>query len=73
MASGNVIFIEEFNVWEDSLHYKNRHIILMSRQYWEGFLRNKLAAQALPDATPPIGQINSFSKMAVTFEPLMGF
>jgi hypothetical protein len=30
-------------------------------------------AQTLPDATPPIGKIHPFSKMAVTFEPLMGF
>ena len=29
--------------------------------------------QALPDATPPIGKIYPFSKMAVTFEPAMGF
>ena len=39
--------------------------------------KNKLAAQAagqtLPDATPPIGKIYSFTKMAVTFEPVMQF
>ena len=33
----------------------------------------RLQAQTLPDATPPIGKIHPFSKMAVTFEPLMGF
>ena len=26
-----------------------------------------------PDEAPPIGKIHPFSKMAVTFEPLMGF
>ena len=36
-------------------------------------LLRRLQAQILPDATPPIGQINAFSKMAVTFEPLKGF
>ena len=29
------------------------------------------APQALPDATPPIGKIYPFTKMAVTFEPMM--
>ena len=36
-----------------------------------------LQVQTLPDATPPIGKIHpftkGFSKMGVTFEPLMGF
>ena len=36
-------------------------------------LLRRLQAQTLPDATPPIGQIHPFSKMAVTSEPLMGF
>ena len=30
-------------------------------------------AQNLPDATTPRGKIHPFSKMAVTFEPLMRF
>ena len=34
---------------------------------------NKPAAQTLPNATPPNGKINPFSKMAVTFAPMMGF
>ena len=39
---------------------------------------NKPAAQAAgadppPAEAPPIGKIRPFSKMAVTFEPLMGF
>ena len=42
---------------------------------WCGlFPKNKPAAQAaeqtLPDATPPVGQIHIFSKIAVTFEPI---
>ena len=46
---------------------------LFSRNF---FLTNKkklirmLQARTLPDATPPIGKILSFSKMTVTLEPL---
>ena len=29
--------------------------------------------QTLPDATPPIGKIHRFSKIAVTFEPMQRF
>ena len=36
-------------------------------------LLHRLQTQTLPNATPPIGQIHSFSKMAVTFERLKGF
>ena len=36
-------------------------------------LLHRLQAQTLPDATPPIGKIHPFSKMAITFEPLMHF
>ena len=36
-------------------------------------LLRRLQPQTLSDATPPIGQINRFSKMDVTFEPPMGF
>ena len=39
----------------------------------ETCLLRKLLVQTLPHATPPIGKINPFSKMAITFEPLMGF
>ena len=38
---------------------------------------NKPAAQGegqtLPDATPPVGKIHPFSKIAVTFEPIQRF
>ena len=30
-------------------------------------------AQTLPDATPPIGKIQPFSKMAITLKPIMQF
>ena len=33
----------------------------------------RLQAQTLPDATPPIGKIHPFSKIAVAFKPLMEF
>ena len=36
-------------------------------------LLRRLKAQTLPDATPPIGKMYPFTKMAVTFEPLMQF
>ena len=32
--------------------------------------KKRLQAQTLPDATPPIGQIHPFRKMAIAFEPL---
>ena len=31
------------------------------------------AAQTLPDATPPVGKIHTFSKIAFTFEPIQRF
>ena len=36
-------------------------------------LLSRLQEQSLPDEAPPIGKIHPFSKMAVTFEALMGF
>ena len=39
----------------------------------ETILLHRLQAQTLTDATPTIGKINPFSKMAVTFEPVIGF
>ena len=36
-------------------------------------LLRRLQTQTLPDVAAPIGQIHRFSKMAVTFEPLMVF
>ena len=34
-------------------------------------LLRRLQAQTLPDATPPIGKIHPFIKIAITFEPVM--
>ena len=39
----------------------------------ETSLLRRLQAHTLPNEAPPIGKIHGFSKMAVTFEPLMGF
>ena len=39
----------------------------------ETSLLRRLQAQTLSDATPPRGQIHPFSKMAITFEPVMVF
>ena len=36
-------------------------------------LLRRLHAPTLPDATYPIGKIIPFCKVAVTFEPLMGY
>ena len=35
-------------------------------------LLRRLQTQTLSDEAPPVGKIHPFSKMAVTFEPLMG-
>jgi hypothetical protein len=39
----------------------------------ETSLLRRLQAQILPDATPPIGEIPTFSKIIVTFEPMKRF
>ena len=39
----------------------------------ERSLLRRLQAQTLPDATPPMSKIYPFTKMAVTFEPVMPF
>ena len=36
-------------------------------------LLRRLQAQILPFATPPIGKYHPFSKIAVTFEPIIQF
>ena len=36
-------------------------------------LLRRLKAQTLADEAPPIGKIHPFSKIAVTFEPVMRF
>ena len=36
-------------------------------------LNKPAAGQALPDATPPVGKIHPFSKVAVTVEPIQRF
>jgi hypothetical protein len=41
--------------------------------FQETSLLRRLQAQTLPDEAPPIGKIHPFSKMAITFEQLMGF
>ena len=33
----------------------------------------RLQVQTLPDEAPPIGKIHPFSKMAITFKPVMQF
>ena len=33
----------------------------------------RLHAQTLPDATPPLGKIEPFTKITVTFEPMKQF
>ena len=39
----------------------------------ETSLLRMLQAQTLPDEAPPVGKINLFSKIAVTFEPIQQF
>ena len=50
--------------------YINIKTKLQHIYYKIGLLR-RLQAQTLPNATPPIGNIYPFTKMAVTFEPVM--
>ena len=40
----------------------------MAVKGWKFFLNT-----TLPDATPPIGEIHPFQKIAVTFEPVMQY
>ena len=53
---------------------KKKFLVLGAREH---FVINKPAAQAagqtLPDATPPVGKIHPFSKIAVNFEPIQRF
>ena len=42
-------------------------------KFFETNLLCRLQAQTLSDEAPPIGKILPFSKMAATFEPLIGF
>ena len=44
-----------------------------NKEYRDTSLLRRLQVQTLPDEAPPIGKIHRFSKMAITFEPLMGF
>ena len=39
----------------------------------ETSLLRKLKTQTLPNEAPPMGKIHPFSKIAVTFEPVMRF
>ena len=43
------------------------------QNHLETSLLRRLQAQTLPDATSPVGKIYPFTKMAITFEPVMRF
>ena len=47
------------------IFYKNR-----SKSFIKNLLR-RLQSQTLPDATPPIGKIHPFSRVTLTFEPMI--
>ena len=52
------------------------HLFDRSQKYQKKEKTNllcRLQAHTLPDATPPIGKIYHFTKIAVTFEPVMRF
>ena len=55
------------------LNLKINNLSINSSNNNKTSLLRKLQAQTLPNATPPIGQIQPLSKMAVTFEPLKRF
>ena len=44
-----------------------------SQDIIETSLLRRLQAQTLPNEAPPIGKMHPFGKMAVNFQPLMGF
>ena len=50
-----------------------RMLVIQKPKNIETSLLRRLQALTLPYANPPMGQIHPFSKIAVTFEPLMGF
>ena len=59
-----------------ALYYKSMYILQIMFCFcivFETSLMRRLQLQTLPDATPPMGKIHPFSKIAVTFEPLMRF
>ena len=55
------------------VNYQEHFDTLTTDEVFSGQLFTIFAMVLLPDATPPIGQIHPISKMAVTFEPMMGF
>ena len=62
-------------IFEGWLFFEKFHWTLSS--IFRGLTKNKPAAQAagqtLPNATPPVGKIHPFSKIAVTIEPTQQF
>ena len=47
--------------------------VLLTKKLLGTSLLRRLQAQTLTDEAPPIGKIQPFSKMTITFEPLMKF
>ena len=68
------ITLQHFTDWQEDgwKHCVYRFKVLGKAIKIKTSLLRRLQAQTLPEATPPIGQIHPFSKMAVTFEPLKG-
>ena len=59
--------------WYNHCQVKSFPLKMVKGIYFQTSLLRRLQARTLPDATTPIGNIRPFSKMTITFEPLMGF
>ena len=63
-----LLLSKKTGLWENP-----SYLTFASVPCWQTSLLRRLQAQTLPNATPPIGKIYPFSKMAVIFEPVMQF
>ena len=70
VEGGRDFIVPKCNLIRTRIYILNKFYIVV---YIETSLLRRLQAHTLPDATPPIGKIHPFSKMALTLEPLMGF
>ena len=62
----------ELDVWHAAPGARtNRSHLAIRQDFEKTSLLRRLQEQTLPDEAPPMGKIYPFSKIAVTFEPVM--
>ena len=68
-------FVKSYKIWNVLLRLNilSKNQVYSSKRLGRGRFKNKPPAQTLADATPHIGKILPFSKIAITFEPMIGF